>query len=249
MSGFKSSDVLSAPAAPLTAPDAAAQQPLGLTVHGLPRLDASQAAAQRSSGRRQMLLLLLVCLAPVLASYFTYYVVRPGGSTAFGELITPQRPMPADLALRTQDGSVQRLGELRGQWLIVSVAPGACDATCQNNLYLQRQLRESLGREKDRVDWVWLVTDDAAPPAAITAGLAQATVLHVDRAALAQWLAPAQGHALGEHLYVVDPMGHWMMRFPADLDRAGADKARRDLERLLRASAGWDQPGRTTGQP
>ena len=41
-----------------------------------------------------------------------------------------------------------KLGELRDQWLLVSVAPAACDETCQNNLYLQRQLRESLGKEK-----------------------------------------------------------------------------------------------------
>jgi hypothetical protein len=42
----------------------------------------------------------------------------------------------------------------------------------------------------------------------------------------------------------VDPMGHWMMRFPPTQDLAGAARARKDLERLMRASAGWDQPGR-----
>lgn len=61
---------------------------------------------------------------------------------------------------------------------------------------------------------------------------------------LADWLAPAAGQALTEHLYVVDPMGHWMMRFPAGLDKAGAGRAKRDLERLMRASASWDQAGR-----
>jgi hypothetical protein len=30
------------------------------------------------------------------------------------------------------------------------VAGGACDADCQKHLYLQRQLRESLGKDKDR---------------------------------------------------------------------------------------------------
>ena len=35
-----------------------------------------------------------------------------------------------------------------------------------------------------------------------------------------------------------------MMRFPARMDGAGATQARRDLERLLRAAASWDQPGR-----
>ena len=130
----------------------------------------------------------------------------------------------------------------------MSVGGGACDATCQQHLYLQRQLRESVGKEKDRVDWIWLVTDAAPLPADISPALQQATVLRVDGPALAQWLEPAPGHALSEHLYVVDPMGNWMMRFPALMDASGAGKAKRDLERLLRASSSWDDAGRP-GQP
>ncbi len=189
-------------------------------------------------------MLLLVCVSPVVASYFTYYVVRPEGRRNFGELVQPQQPMPVDMVTQALDGQSSTLGALRHQWLLVSVAPGACDAACQNHLYLQRQMRESLGREKDRLDWVWLVTDDTPVPAVLQPGLQQATVLRVDPQALARWLAPEQGRALTEHLYVVDPMGNWMMRFPAALDTATAAKAKRDLERLLRASASWDTAGR-----
>ena len=35
-----------------------------------------------------------------------------------------------------------------------------------------------------------------------------------------------------------------MMRMAANMDAAAVAKARRDLERLLRASASWDEPGR-----
>jgi 20S proteasome alpha/beta subunit len=73
-------------------------------------------------------------------------------------------------------------------------------------------------------------------------------VLRLDAAALDAWLAPAEGHQLAEHLYVVDPMGNWMMRFPAAMDSNGAAKAKRDLERLLRASASWDEAGRPASQ-
>jgi len=74
--------------------------------------------------------------------------------------------------------------------------------------------------------------------------VAPATVLRVDAAQLAGWLAPEQGHALSDHLYVVDPMGHWMMRFPAGVTLSTAASTRRDLECLMRGSAGWDKPGR-----
>lgn len=236
MSGSNSSDALDAGAR-------SGLQPLGLTVHSLPVAEEALAAQRARQGRWKMLGVLLACAAPVIASYFAYYVVRPEGRRNYGELVQPQRPMPA-LAAQALDGSTQPLAALQGQWLLVSVAGGACDAQCQGNLYLQRQLRESLGKDKERVDWVWLVTDGAPIPAAIEPALQPARVLRVDGAALARWLAPAPGHALAEHLYVVDPQGHWMLRFPARMDAKDAVRARRDLDRLLRASASWDPPGR-----
>ena len=246
MSGFNLSDLPSAHAAtPNPASDASSVQPLGMTVHGLPPAGRAVSAAQGSSNARwKMLALLLVCAAPVIASYFTYYVIRPEGRKNFGELVQPQQPMP-ELASTALDGSDSApLTALKRQWLLVSVGSGACDATCQNHLYLQRQMRESLGKEKQRVDWVWLVTDGASPPATLQTALQQATVRRVDGSALGQWLKPAAGHALSEHLYVVDPMGNWMMRFPAGMDASAAARAKRDLERLLRASASWDTAGR-----
>ncbi len=247
MSGSKSSDGSFARAASLP-PEVQAEHPLGLTVHTLPEAADAVASAQRTRhGRWKMLGVLAICAAPVIASYFTYYVIRPEGRRNYGELIDPQRTLPA-LTVATPDGASVPLASLKGQWLLVSVAGGACDAPCQNHLYLQRQLRESLGKEKDRLDWVWLVNDNAAIPDALAPALQKATVLRVDGAALNAWLAPAAGQQQADHLYVVDPMGNWMMRFPAGMDASGAAKAKRDLERLLRASSSWDDAGRP-GQP
>lgn len=267
MSGFNLSDA-STPRA-----DAAADHPLGLTVHTLPTLaEMARGDTQRTvRGRLKMLAVLLVCAAPVVASYFTYYVIRPEGRRNFGELIDPQRPLPDQMAVAL-DGRAVNLQSLRGQWLLVSVGVGGCDATCERHLFLQRQLREGLGRDKDRVDWVWLVTDDAPVAAPLQAAIRGATVLRVPPDAVARWLAPAPGQALNEQLYLVDPMGHWMMRFPpvgrtasdgaatpaqplevagvpvsgaaGTLDTASAAKIKRDIERLLRASASWDEAGR-----
>lgn len=223
---------------------AAQDQPLSLTVYAMPMLDQSAILSPNTAaGRWKMLAVLLICAAPVIASYFTYYVIRPEGRRNFGELIDPQRPLPA-MATRSLDGQVGELAALKGQWLLLSVAGGACDTRCEKNLYFQRQLREVLGKEKDRLDRVWLINDDTAIPDALRPALAASTVLRVPPAALAQWLEPAVGQRLQDHLYLVDPLGNWMMRFPADLDAAGAAKARHDLERLLRASSSWDQAGR-----
>ena len=217
---------------------------LGLTVHSLPEPGAAMADEQaRRKGRWKMILLLLICASPVIASYFTYYVIRPESRRSYGELIEPQRPLPDLLAL-DGEGKTHRLPELKGQWLLVSVGSGSCNEACVQQLYFQRQLRESLGKDKDRLDRVWLVDDTAPIRADLLPGLKEAAVLRVPAAALAHWLEPAGAHNMVEHLYVVDPMGHLMMRFPARMDIAGAGKAKRDLERLMRASSSWDEAGR-----
>lgn len=217
-----------------------------------PQEAVGASAQQIVRGRWKMLAVLLVCAAPVVASYFTYYVVRPEGRRNHGELIDPQRPLP-DAVGTPMAGQPLNLRELKGQWLLISVAGGACNSQCEKNLYLQRQLREGLGKNKDRLDWVWLVPDAAPIPPALAPAMQQATVLRVDASNLGRWLTPAQGHQLPDHLYLVDPLGNWMMRFPpvrqdVAVDTAAAANIKRDIERVLRASASWDEAGRP-GKP
>ncbi len=224
-------------------PPAFDDQPLGLTVHSMPSPQDMAAPEQTRLGRWKMLLVLLVCAAPVIASYLTYYVVRPEGRRNFGELIEPQRPLP-DLMAQAMDGTQVNLRTLQDQWLLISVAGAQCDTVCAKHLYLQRQLREGLGKNKDRLDWVWLIDDTAPVPAEILPALKTATVLRVPAQVLQTWLLPAQGAKLSDHLYLVDPLGNWMMRFPALLTAEQAPNAKRDLERLMRASDSWDKAGR-----
>ena len=224
-------------------------EPLSLSVHdvAVPDLADPELAQRRRTvqGRVKMLLVLLVCAAPVIASYFSFYVLRPQGRSNYAALIQPSRSLPA-LALRDLDGQPVAAASLRGQWLLLALGPARCTDACERRLYVQRQLREMLGREKDRLDKLWLVTDSGHVPALLRASLqvggpADVTILHADRAALAQWLEPQSGQALEDHLYLVDPMGEWMMRVPVEPDPT---RFKRDLERLLRASASWDRPGR-----
>jgi hypothetical protein len=219
-------------------------EPLSLTVHSLP-IPQESAQAQRgvAGGRWKLLAIVILCSLPVLASYLAYFVVRPRGQAGFGELIEPVRPV-ADRNGLALDGSTRALSTLKGQWLLVTVGSGRCDTECQQRLFLQRQLRETLGKDKDRVDWVWLVSDAAPLESAMMKPLADAIVLRVDQSVLDSWLVAPPGRSPSDYLYVVDPLGNTMMRFPSRFDGAGAAKARNDLARLLRASVSWDTPGR-----
>lgn len=216
-----------------------------MSVHSLPSSAPQDELAQQRTrmGRVKMLLVWAICAAPVVASYFMYYVVRPEGRSNYGALINPVREMPQDAALPLKDLQSRPVAasSLKGQWLLVTVAGGACDQACEQHLYYQRQLRETLGRDKDRVDRVWLVTDDAPVRDAIKPGLEGATVLRATPGDLARWLQPEAGQPLSAHFYLVDPKGAWMMRFPAQPDLS---KVKRDLSRLMKAADSWDEAGR-----
>jgi hypothetical protein len=217
-------------------------EPLSFAVHSLP--DPRASTAQRV-GRWKMLLVLAMCAAPVVASYFTFYVVKPRGS-AYGELISPPVDMPADLPLTDLQGRPVTPASLRGQWLLIAAQPAACDDACERQLYVQRQLREMLGKERTRVDKLWLVAqEDGLPRPELLAALgqagAEAHVLRVPRERLQAWLKAAPGKTLAGHFYLVDPMGRWMLRAPADPE---PKKLKADLDKLLKASASWDTAGR-----
>lgn len=234
--------------------DSAVQDhPLSMTVYDLPPPhEVAQTDSNRTlKGRLFMLGVLLICAAPVVLSYFTYYVLRPTSLKSFGELIQPTRPIPSlqgRVIARPKGESANpqiNLTQLKGQWLMVSVGEASCKEACQQNLYFQRQIHTALGKERERMDRVWLVTGDGEVAPEILKGLGEAWVIRVSQSELSNWLAPGVGSALNDHLYLVDPMGEWMMRFPAQVGIDTAPKVRRDLERLLRASESWDLPGRS----
>ncbi|HNU12062.1 MAG TPA: hypothetical protein PKJ45_11975 [Rubrivivax sp.] len=237
MPGFESSNPDAA------VPPADARLPCAPGAPDAPGPGDAAARARMRRGRLKLVLLLLIYALPVIASYLAYYVIRPEGRTNYGTLIQPTRSLP-ELGATTLNGKTVPLRSLRGQWLLVAVGSSDCDGACEQRLYAQRQLREMLGRERDRLDKVWLLTDDGVLKTALQQALnaePPVTVLRVPQSGLAQWLEPEAGHALQDHLYLVDPMGEWMMRFPVEFDPS---KVKRDIDRLLRASASWDRAGR-----
>lgn len=227
-----------------SAPGSAASsspEPVSFAVHSLPD---PRAVPQQRAGRWQMLLVLAMCAAPVAASYFTFYVVQPSGS-AYGELIAPAVDMPADLPLTDLQGRPVAPASLRGQWLLAVVQGSDCPAACERQLFVQRQLREMLGKERARVDKLWLIPDTGTPRAEVLSAVSQkgaeVTVLRVPKERLDAWLKPAAGKVLADHFYVIDPMGNWMERAPAEPE---PKKLKADLDKLLKASASWDTAGR-----
>jgi hypothetical protein len=223
--------------------------PLTLTVHTMPRAEVTEPdrqpdARQRRRGRLAMMLVLLCCAAPVIASYLTYFVIRPEGRTNHAMLMEPPREWPGSLALTTLEGKPVDTSILRKQWTLVAFGPATCESACEQRLFAQRQLREMLGRERDRLEKVFVVLDDGTLSTPVAQALAAApatTIWRAPREATAAWLG-VDAAQLDQSLYVVDPMGRWMMRTPPGTIEPA--KFKRDLDRLLRASSSWDRAGR-----
>jgi len=179
----------------------------------------------RAKGRRTLLLLAAVVVAPVIASYSAYYLFPREQRTNYGELLATAPAPP--LAGTRMDGQLFALAQLRGKWALVLGAPGACDANCARALHATRQARTIQGREMERVQRVWLVTDEAAPDPTLLAQHPDLLVARVSREALAGLPAGA------DRIYVIDPLGNLVLAFPPDPD---IKRAAKDVERLLRAS-------------
>jgi hypothetical protein len=196
-------------------------------------LDAREAAyrdVMRNSGRIKMILVLLVCALPIIASYFTYYVIQPQSRTNYGQLIEPIAPLPA-ATLKLLDGSPVALESLKGKWVMISIDSGACAEACRDKLYKMRQVRLTQGKEKDRLERVWLITDETPLETLLIREYDGTRMLRAANAPVLGRFTPAPQQSA--HIYVVDPLGNLVLRFPADADPS---KMKKDLGRLLKYS-------------
>lgn len=185
-------------------------------------------------GRWVLLLLAVICAAPIAVSYFMYYVVKPtGGSTNYGALIDPQRPIPDSLVVTGADGKPLKLASLHGRWLMISVDASACDKACATKLYFMRQIRAAQGPERERVVEVWLRTDAGKVADVMQTAYPNTDMLIADPAQVTAWLPADTGTRITDHIYLVDPNGNLMMSFPKD---ANPSKIKGDLTKLLKWS-------------
>jgi hypothetical protein len=153
-----------------------------------------------------------VCAAPVVLGTAAYWLEwGPGSRSNYGELLAPK--------------PVAGFETLRGKWVLVTFDAAACDAYCEKKLYFMRQVRRAQGKEMDRVERLWVLSDGGKPRAELLPAIEGTRFAALSGREFAG--NPA------EHIYLVDPLGNLMMRFPRDPDPS---KMIKDLQRLLKYS-------------
>ena len=180
--------------------------------------------------------LLAITIIPIVAAYISYNFAPPKGRTNYGTLL-PQRPVP-DLPLTNLDGSRFDLRQLAGNWTFVMVDGGQCDKLCADKLLMMRQQRTMTGKDQHRIERVWLITDQEPLPIML---MREYEGTHFVRAPLQPLrdflvLPDTAGAQLQDHIWLIDPSGNLMLRWPKSPEINGV---KRDISKLLKISAGW----------
>ena len=162
--------------------------------------------------RNKLFWVAVVCAAPLVLGTAAYlFGWSPGAPANYGELISPHL--------------IPELKELRGKWVLVAFDTAACDANCERKLYVMRQVRRAQGKDMERIERLWLITDAGKPRNEV---LMASEDMHIAR------LKPDGFPGTPtDHIYLVDPLGNLMMRFPRDPDPS---KVIKDLQRLMKYS-------------
>lgn len=191
-------------------------------------------AGVKDRGRWKLFVVILVCAAPIILSYFTYYVIKPQSRTNYGDLLDPRDyPIPT-LDATLLDGKPVTLDTYEGKWVMLQVDKAECASACQTKLHDMRQLRLTQGKNMDRIERVWLINDDQPLDTILIREYDGTHMLRADAKALQKWLPVDAGTTAADHIYLIDPLGHLMMRYPKDAD---PNKIKKDLYKLLKASA------------
>lgn len=188
--------------------------------------------------RLQLVLLALVFFGPLAVAFYLYYGAawQPAGRTNVGELLQPVRALP-EASLQTPSGKPTAPDFLRDKWSFVYVGEGACDARCRQALDDMRAVRLALDRDADRVQRVFLYEASCCDVTLLDGpqkGLVAAWLDEQAGAPLrAQFPTDKGPVAQSGYVWLVDPLGNLVMRYPTPLDKRGVVK---DMEKLLKLS-------------
>ena len=189
---------------------------------------------QKRMGRWKLLAVIAVCAAPLIASYLTYYVIKPQGRTNYGVILDPRLYSIPVMVGTSLDGKSTSLNTYKGKWIMLQVDGAECLERCKTKLLQMRQLRLMQGKERDRIERVWFITDKNKVDASFLREYEGTHTLRVDPESIKKWLPAEIETTIEDHIFMIDPLGNLMMRFPKNADPS---KVKKDITKLLKASS------------
>jgi len=183
----------------------------------------------QKANRRKFLLLLALMCAPVVISYALYFLEYRPESTHYGDLIPIVKV--AGTGTNLSDNTIFRMKDLHGKWVLVTIDSGHCDEACQSKLYFMRQVRLVQGKEKHRIERLWLINDNTIPDTELVKQYEDTFFINAKDSEILSFIENKESQT--KHIFLIDPIGNLMMRFPENVD---GTKMGQDLKRLLHVS-------------
>jgi hypothetical protein len=112
-----------------------------------------------TSNRMVLLLIGGIPLIVILAATWLWFYVAHGdldvvsvlGTANRGTLVQPPRQLD-EQALRDESGATVKLSDLEPRWtMVIPAAAGRCDESCENTLYVTRQIHVAMGKYVNRL--------------------------------------------------------------------------------------------------
>lgn len=189
---------------------------------------SNEVTEKAKSNRRKFLLLLVVMCTPVIISYALYFMDYRPQSKNYGDLIPIVKI--SGKGTNIADNTILRMKDLHGKWVLVTVDSGDCNEACKNKLYYMRQVRTVQGKEKHRIERLWLINNSVKPSAELMKEYEGTYFVNADSEIL-DFIETKEEQT--KHIYLIDPIGNLMMRFPENVD---GTKMGHDIKRLLHVS-------------
>lgn len=183
----------------------------------------------KKANRRKFIALLILMCSPVVISYALYFSDFKPKSTHYGDLI-PLVKMTGK-GTNIMDNTILRIKDLHGKWVLLTIDSGNCDEACQKKLYFMRQVRLVQGKEMHRIERLWLINDETKPAANLIKDFDGTYFVSAQNSEMLNLVETEDVQT--KHIYLIDPLGNLMMRFPENVD---GTKMGHDLKRLLHVS-------------
>lgn len=214
--------------------------------------------SESNNNRMVLLLIAGIPLTMILAATWLWFYVASGeldlvgtvGTANRGSLVQPPRQI--DEAALTHNGTDFSYSELEPRWTLAIPWGGQnCDASCEQTLYVTRQIHMALGKHFNRIQRLFLSERE---PADITLGIARLSDEHPLPENFSNLLATEhrrlrvlrvekdsfdsvfpEWHDDSSTWYLIDPRGWIMMSYNKDIPYKDVIS---DLKFLLKNSSG-----------
>jgi cytochrome oxidase Cu insertion factor (SCO1/SenC/PrrC family) len=197
-------------------------------------VENNQYLEQQRRGRLMLLCMLIFFVTPIIAVIAMYKMDwRPKGES-IGQLVVPAKLLAMNYAFMSSDGSVVQPDLWKDKWSMVYIA-GNCQAACKEKLHNIRQLHVSLYKEIPRMQRVLITTSQEVKQ--LNQDYPDLLILNqpaTEITALSdQFNVNSESSMTADRIYLVDPLGHFMMSYAPATDPA---LIRKDITRLMRYS-------------